>query len=116
MGVIQATIRTVKCDKCEITTTFEVTERGVAQEIVDANPWLSTGRLINTTDGRVYFYCSDKCEVEGTASGLHNKPEPKKIIDSPANNQAVAVAAAIAAQRDASTKALKEGTGGKVQL
>lgn len=115
MSMVQTTVRTTTCDLCKITATFEVTQAGVAEAVVAANPWLATGRLVQTTDGRNLFYCSDKCEVDAVATGVHNKPEEKKVV-AEGNSQAVQIAAAIAAQREAANKALHEGTGTKVTL
>lgn len=109
MGIVQATIRTSTCNNCGITATFEISERGVAKEVVDANPWLKTGRVVNTPDGRVLFYCTDECEVKGTASGAHNILEPKRIADVSANAGAIAQAAAAAQRQEQADKALRAG-------
>lgn len=108
--------RTITCDgpECNKTITFEATEEKAKEVFANpANFWLRGNRLVKTPDGRVLVYCSDVCEIMGAKSGIHNLPEPKKIID--AGNQAAvnaAVAAANAAK--ASDENLKKGSGGPI--
>lgn len=103
-------VRTLTCDAegCEHTLTFALS---IAKQVVEApgNEWVKTGRVVNTGDGRALFYCSDVCEARGIATGKHNPPEPKKIIDDAGNTAAVAAAAAAAKAAEAATKAIKAG-------
>ena len=55
------------------------------------------------------LYCSDECEVKATATGVHNVPEPKRIVAEPANAAQVAQAAEAAARAQKATQALKAG-------
>lgn len=114
MSVVNSTFVTISCDavNCGKTVTFAQTQADEAAAI-EANPWLSTVRFIQTLDKRALSYCSDQCEVLATGQGLHNKLEPKKIVT--VGNQAQVDLAAQAATRAAqATAALKQGSG--VQL
>jgi len=104
----------VKCDltECSKSVSFDSTKQ--QQALVDS-PWLRTYRTVQAADGRKFGYCGDQCELKGTASGQHNMPEPKKIIET-GNAAAVAVAAQQAAAAKVSEQALRDGTGGKIQI
>lgn len=116
MGVVNTAIRTVTCNQCNTSATFEVHQQGVAKETLTQYPWLTIGRIIGTPDGRQYFYCSDKCEIEAAATGVHNPVEQKKIIDAPANAQAIAQAAASAKAAEEANKAIRAGAPAQVTL
>ena len=124
MGIIDSQFRTVTCDQCKKTVTYEqlVDPRtgrsgGIDPKTMEENPWLRTNRIILTADGRNFGYCSDLCEVAGLESGQHNMPEPAKIEVPQGSAQVqIAAAAAAAKAREESTKAIKEGTGTKVHL
>lgn len=116
MPVLDVQVRTMTCDnECGKTITFDVKD---AQKVVEENPWLNTGRFIQTGDRRGFFYCSDKCEVEATGTGKHNVPEPKKIVETPSVGaaQAIKIAAQAAENAREATKALKTGKGTKLQV
>ena len=104
----------VKCDlpECQKTATFDNATK--AQAMVD-NPWLNSYRTVQTGDGRSFGYCSDGCEVKGAATGKHNPPEAKRIIDT-GNAAAVAVAAEAAAHAKAADAAIRAGQPTKVQI
>jgi hypothetical protein len=104
----------VKCDypECPNSASFDASTQ--KQAIADT-PWLRTYRTIQTADSRSFGYCGDHCELKGVASGQHNMPEPKKIIET-GNDAAVAAAAQQAAAAKVSEQALREGTGGKIQI
>lgn len=115
MSVIDTQFRTITCNgpKCDKTVTYDVKQ---ANETIadEKNAWLHAVRFTSTSDGRNFAYCSDTCELEGIGTGIHNKPETKKIVDAPATPAAVAAAAAAAKQAEDATKALKAG--GKVTI
>jgi hypothetical protein len=104
----------VKCDhpECSNSASFDASTQ--KQALADT-PWLRTYRTIQTADARSFGYCGDQCELKGVASGQHNMPEPKRVIES-GNAAAVAAAANAVAAAKASEQALKEGTGGKIQI
>jgi hypothetical protein len=118
MSMQESTFRTMTCDfaECKKTATFQITRQGIDQKVLDENPWLANGRMIQTSDGRGFFYCSDECEIKNVGDGQHNKLEPKRIIDQPANAAAVAAAAASAKAAEEATEAIRTGRGGKVTL
>lgn len=109
MPITPTQVLTITCDECAITATFPVNEQGqTTPDVIEANPWLKARRLVGTTYGKTFVYCSDTCEVKGTGKGQHNMPEPKKIIDAPANAAAVQAAlqsAKAAAEANAAIKA-----------
>ena len=55
------------------------------------------------------LFCSDECEIKSAATGVHNVPEPKRIVNEPANAAQVAQAAEAAARAQKATQALKAG-------
>lgn len=113
MPIQDVVIATLKCDneKCTNEVMFPKTQQGLPAEVADKNPWMKTARLIQTSDGRVRYYCTDACEVEGIKAGEHNPPEPKKVIDMPtgAALEAIKQAARDEIARRQGTQALKEG-------
>ncbi len=116
MPILDTVIRTIKCD-AEGCTNELLFDRKEEQQIFakPENAWLKGVRLIQTADGRNISYCSDDCEVKGTASGKHNLPEPKRIIET---GNAAAVQAAATAQANAKTaeEIVRTGSGGKIQV
>jgi hypothetical protein len=79
------------------------------------NVWLKTSRVVQTADGRNHVYCSDECELKGTATGKHNIPEPKKIVET-GNAAAIAIAAQQAAQAKAAEEAIRTGQPTNIQI
>jgi hypothetical protein len=102
---------TIKCDnapECDKSLTYEAkTEQEVFAN--PANVWIQGLRRILTSDNRMKAYCSDACEIKGVATGEHNRPLPKKIIDGIATAQHVAAAVQAAKLAEAATAALKAG-------
>lgn len=110
MSIVDNQYRTITCNgpNCTKTATFNIKE---AEAAVKENPWLENTRLVNRlSDGRVFAYCSDACEVDAVTAGSHNKEE-KKVIEMPtgASREAIMRAAAAAKAAEEGAKALKEG-------
>lgn len=117
MSILDATFRTVTCNACNKAVTFEQSQRGVPQDIVEAHPWLKTNRVVLTSDGRNFSYCSDLCMTTGLETGLFNTPEALKVEIPQGSAQAQIQAAAAAAKaREEATAAIKQGQPAKVQL
>lgn len=118
MTIQDTVVRTIKCEAegCEHADGI-LFDRKEEQQIFTKpeNAWLKGLRLIQTADGRQLAYCSDACEVKGVATGKHNLPEPKRIIEA-GNSAAVAAAAQSAATAKAAEKMVREGTGGQIQV
>ncbi len=114
MPVLDIQTKTIKCDglDCTKTVTFNVAE---GKDVVNksGNEWMKAVRLVQTPDGRVLVYHDDVCEISGIRQGLHNIPEPKRLIEA-ANPAAVAAAAQAAEAARNSDTNLKSGTGGPV--
>ena len=110
MGLIDVVIRSITCNgpDCPHTVTFDREQMKQTVE-TEGNEWLRSGRILQTSDGRSLFYCSDACEIGGIGTGVHTLPEPKKIISGVASQQAVAQAAASAKASEAATAAIKAG-------
>lgn len=110
MGLIDSAVRTITCNgpECPRTITFDRRQEKQTFE-APGNEWLKSVRIIQTVDARNLVYCSDTCEVKGVATGSHNLPEPKKIIEAPASSAAIEAAAAAARQAEQATAALKSG-------
>jgi hypothetical protein len=109
LGITNITFRTITCNKCNKAITYEQSKE---KETIEApeNAWVNGLRTIQTLDGRLFTYCTDKCEIEATSDGVHNKPEAKQIIDASANPAGqLQQAAAEAAAAQEATKALKAG-------
>lgn len=110
MAILDVQIRTIACNgpNCDKTITFDQAQY---KETVNATPWLQTMRVIQTSTGAVFAYCSDTCEMENTATGVHNPPETKKIVDisTAGGNNAIALAAEAAKRAIEATKSLKAG-------
>lgn len=114
MSLVNHNSRTIKCDgpECNKTITFDLTQEKATFDN-PANVWLKSIRLIQTLDQRNFVYCCDVCEIMGAKQGVHNLPEPKKIIDASSQADVNAAAAAADAAR-ASDDNLKTGKGGPV--
>ena len=72
MSVVDTTYRTITCNgpDCTKTVTFDIKQ---ADQAVKENLWLTSTRLVNRlSDGKVFAYCSDACEVKAIAAGAHN--------------------------------------------
>ena len=110
MSTIINSFVTVTCDGdgCPKTITFPQTQEG-EQEAIQNNPWLSSLRFVQTTDGRKYSYCSDECEAKGLGTGKHNKLE-KRIVSVGGPN-AIEMAAQAAARAQKANEALHQGSG-----
>lgn len=111
MGIVDATYRTITCSTCQKTVTYEnVQNRGIPQDIVDANLWIKSNRIVLSSDGRNFSYCSDLCEIAGIETGQHNVQEAAKVEIPTSGAQAQIAAAAAAAKRaEDANKAIKEG-------
>jgi hypothetical protein len=112
----QRNFRTIKCDSPGCTK--EVLYDRKDEKAIFENPensWLKTTRIVQSADGRNIVYCSDTCEVTGTATGKHNVPEPPKIVTA-SNPAAVVAAAQAAANARAQEAAIRAGQPAKVQL
>jgi hypothetical protein len=117
MSVIDATYRTMTCNGvgCTNSVTFDIKN---AEETFKATPWLRTFRIVQA-NGRNFFYCGDLCEISGIEAEVHNPPEEKKIVELPSVGSATsAIQAAAAAARAAeeSTRKIKSGEGGQIQI
>lgn len=111
MSIVDNSYRTVTCNGCDKTVTFPTQNEAAVKEVLDANPWMKTLRVVQQiAGGRNFAYCSDACELAGVASGAHNPEEPKKIIGTPAGAGQIAAAAAAAREAEKATKAMKEGS------
>ena len=121
MGIIDSNFRTVTCDMCKKTVTYEQQQLNgrihLDPKVMEDNPWLKTNRVVLTADGRNFGYCSDLCEVAGLETKQHNMPEPKQVEIPTGGAQAqIQAAAAAAKQRQDATKALKAGDGAKLHI
>lgn len=107
MSIVDVAYRTITCNGagCENAVTVE---RGKEAEAAEKTPWFKTLRIVQTSQGRNFCYCSDQCELASVAEGLHNPEEPKKIIEAPSSSL-VQQAAAAAKAAEAATKAIKAG-------
>jgi hypothetical protein len=116
VSILDAQYRTVTCDQCGQTVTFEQDQRGVPVDVINANPWLKTNRVV-LANGKNFSYCNDLCEVEGIKAGNHNPVEaPKVEVPTGSAKAQIQAAAAAAKEREDATKALKEGSSAKIQL
>ena len=120
MGINSVQYESISCNgpDCPRTVTYETSQAG-ATFALEENAWVKTARLVQpllqnpqNPNKLVFLYCSDACEVKGTGLGVHNLPEPKRIIQGPAvNAEQVAAAAAAAKRAEEATAALKSGNG-----
>jgi hypothetical protein len=118
MGLSNTTFVTIACNKegCGKTVTFEASQEKKTLSLPE-NSWVNSFRIVSRLrpeEGKErplnFGYCSDACEVEGAATGIHNLPEPKRIATQVGTAEQIAAAAAAAKAMEA-TKALKDGTG-----
>lgn len=125
MSIENTVYSTVTCEgpKCGKTVTYLAAEE--QQELAKPeNAWvLKTARVVTNLAAAPgqqkpipHLYCSDVCEIETAALGVHNVPEPKRIVSEPATASQVAQAAAAAHRAKLATEALKAGTGGPVTI
>jgi len=114
MSIIDSQIRNITCDAgCGKGVLYDRKDEKATFELPE-NSWLRTTRVVQTADGRNLTYCSDVCEVNGVATGTHNIPEPKKIVEA-TNQAAVALAAQAAAVARQADQNIREGSG-KIQV
>jgi hypothetical protein len=125
MGIINTNYITVTCDNLECSKTVTYLSTDEQQELSKPeNAWvIKTARTavnLVAAPGQQKpvprLYCSDACEIKAAATGIHNVPEPKRIVSEPASAAQVAAAAAAAQRAQAATEALKSGSGGQVTL
>lgn len=116
MSILDTVVRTIKCE-AEGCPNEVIFDRKEEQQVFakPENAWMKGIRLVQTADGRNIAYCSDDCEVKGVATGKHNLPEPKRIIES-GNSAAVQAAAQAAANAKAAEQIVRSGSGGKLEL
>lgn len=116
MSIVQQVFKTITCNgpSCKNTVTYDAQQQGAEQQMAQDTPWLKTLRLLQTSQGRNFAYCSDACEIENVATGAHN-PETRKTIILPTGANAAEIAAQQAANAEAATKALKSGEGVTLQ-
>lgn len=110
MGIIDTGFRSISCNgpDCTKTVTFALaTEKATFDD--PANVWLKSMRMVQTLDARKLVYCSDVCEAKAIEKGIHNLPEPKRIIDNVATPAQVQAAADAAKAQEAATAAIKAG-------
>jgi hypothetical protein len=108
MSVIESLFRTITCDTCGKSVTFDPKD---PQSALEENPWIKTVRIVQRiADGRNFCYDSDECELKSVAAGQHNPEEPKKVVAFPGGAQAIAQAAAAAKAQEESNRALKSGS------
>jgi len=111
MSIIDSQIRTVSCNGCDKSVTYDAQSKESLAKAIEDNPWLKTLRIVQTAQGRNFAYHDDQCELSGVAAGNHNPEEPKKVITMPANASAIAEAAKAAKATEEATKAIKDGSG-----
>lgn len=108
MSILDSAFRTVTCDGCNKTITFQQQDQEAMKKAVEDNPWLKTLRIVQTSQGRNFAYCSDECELKSVSEGKHNPEEPKRVIAAPSAS-AMAQAAAAAKQAEEATRNIKSG-------
>jgi hypothetical protein len=115
MAILDTVVRTISCDAfgCAKQVVFDRKEEKATFENPE-NAWLKTSRVVQSADGRNHVYCSDECELKGTATGKHNIPEPKKVVEG--NAAAVALAAEQAAVAKQAEAAIRDGGPANVRL
>lgn len=115
MGVVDAQFKTITCNTCEKTVTYQHPQE--LNATVEANPWIKTSRFVQTGDQRTFLYCSDLCELSGIETKLHNVQEaPKVEIPTGGAAAQIQAAAAAAKQAELANKALHEGKPASVKL
>lgn len=114
MAILDSVIRTIKCESCEREVIFD--RKDEQQTFADPNnAWLKSTRVVQSADGRNLVYCSDGCEVKGTATGKHNIAEAPKLTTAASPAQ-VEAAAKLASARAQAEKAIREGQPTNIQL
>lgn len=117
MGIVdlKTEYRTMTCNSCNHTATFD---KEKPNDVVKENPWLLGGRMVQTGDGRVFWYCADECEVKGVTTGNHNIPEEKKVISiaDAGGNAAIRRAADAARQLEEANRAIRAGEPTKLSI
>jgi hypothetical protein len=110
MGIVDTGFRTISCNgpNCKKTVTFALAQEKQTFDLPE-NVWLKSMRMVQTLDARKFVYCGDVCEAEAIATGVHNLPEPKRIIDNVATSAQVQAAADAAKAQEAATQAIKAG-------
>ncbi len=108
MAVTQTVFRTISCNACEKSVTFEQSKEKDVLGLPE-NVWVKSFRTVQTIDNRILGYCGDACEIEGVKTGVHNIPEQKRIIADAGNPAQVRMAAEAAAAAKAATEQLKAG-------
>jgi hypothetical protein len=117
VAIIDVAYRSITCNgtDCVRTITFEPKE---AETTAKENPWLRNLRIVQAA-GRNFTYCSDECMLTGIESGVFNPVEEKKIVQIPGTasaTSAIQAAAAAARAAEESTRRIKSGEGGQVQI
>lgn len=109
---------TVTCDaECGKTATFEVIPNvGVANEVLEENPWLKTNIVVQLTDKRSFSLCSPACMVTAAAKGMFDPIEPKAIQPVTGGTAAIAAAAAAERRKQLADKNIREGAPARVSL
>jgi hypothetical protein len=115
LSVIDLTYRTITCDGCQKTVTFQNPNPDM-NAVLEANPWLKNNRMVQTASTQKMFsYCSSLCEIDGLKTGSHDFQEAPKVAIAQGSAQAqIAAAAAAAKAQEEASKALKAG--GPIQL
>ena len=124
MSIVDQIFRTVTGNGvgCTNTATFENPQDRAGQAAAGAkaaeeNPWMKTARMLQTSDGRPFFYCSDLCEISGIEAGYHNQIEKPKVEIPTGGAQAqIAKAAAAAKALEEANRAIKSGQPATVHL
>jgi hypothetical protein len=109
MAILDTVVRNIVCDApgCTKQVLFDRKDEKTVFENPE-NIWLKTTRVVQSADGRNIVYCSDTCEVKGTATGKHNIPEAPKIVTA-TNPAAIAAAAQAAAASQKAEQAIRDG-------
>ena len=112
MSIVDVAFRTVSCNSCDRTVTFDAQDKDAIKGAVDDNPWLKTARVVQQLfGGRNFVFCSDECTLKAIEKNLLNPEEPKKVIAMPGGASAIAAAAEAAKRQEQATAALKSGAG-----
>lgn len=116
MPIIDTAIRSIACDAPECTKALMYDRKDEKATFENPeNAWLRSSRVVQSADGRNMVYCSDTCEVKGTASGRHNLPEPPRVVAA-GNAAAIAAAAQAAANAKTTEQAIRDGKPASIQL
>jgi hypothetical protein len=111
MGIVDNAFKTLTCESCTKTVTFDVQEFQTPEgqkKIFEEAPWFRTYRMVNIVlDGRVWGFCSDECTLKAIEKSLFN-PIEKRLIEG-GNLEAIKRAAAEAAAKVEGTRRLKAG-------